>query len=321
MTFPLAPVYQRHGIEFRQAWAREIHPEGDAGQPAPYVVDRAGGTAATEQVPYDFLINATGPRLSFDKTDGLGPDGQQPVGVHGRARRRRPPRRWTRRSSGCAPASGSASWSASVTAPAPARARRSSTPFNLEFELRARGVRDNAEIVWIYQRVRARRLRHGRHALRARRFRVPEQTCSPSRCSPSAASTGSPAPTSSRSTRNVSATRPSTARSASRTSTSPCCCRRSRRRPEGLRPRRRRHHRRAVPAQRLHAGGRRLRRQAATSSGARRLAADLPVTRLRQRLRRRDRVRPAARDLRPAHQPERHRDRARRRRAPACRPR
>ena len=25
--------------------------------------------------PYDFLINATGPRLRFDKTPGLGPDG------------------------------------------------------------------------------------------------------------------------------------------------------------------------------------------------------------------------------------------------------
>ena len=40
VTFPLAPVYERHGIEFRQASAREIHPEGDAGQPGPVCRDR-----------------------------------------------------------------------------------------------------------------------------------------------------------------------------------------------------------------------------------------------------------------------------------------
>jgi sulfide:quinone oxidoreductase len=42
VTFPLAPVYERHGIEFRQAWAREIHPEGDAASPGPYVVIETG---------------------------------------------------------------------------------------------------------------------------------------------------------------------------------------------------------------------------------------------------------------------------------------
>ncbi len=29
VTFPLAPIYERAGIEFVQAAAREIHPEGD----------------------------------------------------------------------------------------------------------------------------------------------------------------------------------------------------------------------------------------------------------------------------------------------------
>ena len=49
-------------------------PRAIAGHPGPYVVvdTPAGGT---EKVPYDFLINATGPRLRFDKTEGLGPDG------------------------------------------------------------------------------------------------------------------------------------------------------------------------------------------------------------------------------------------------------
>ena len=38
------------------------------------------------------------------------------------------------------------------------------------------------------------------------------------------------------------------------------------------------------------------------------LAADLPVPRVRQRVRDRDRVRPAARHLHPPHQPQRHGD-------------
>ena len=33
VTFPLAPVYERAGIDFVQAAAREIHPEGDAATP------------------------------------------------------------------------------------------------------------------------------------------------------------------------------------------------------------------------------------------------------------------------------------------------
>ncbi len=69
VMFPLAPVYERHGIEFVHAAATELHPEGDRDGSAPYVVTSAGG-----RVPYDFLINATGPKLRFDLTEGLGPD-------------------------------------------------------------------------------------------------------------------------------------------------------------------------------------------------------------------------------------------------------
>jgi sulfide:quinone oxidoreductase len=69
VTFPLRPVYERHGIEFVQAAARELHPEGDGGDPTPYVLTDTGA-----RVPYDFLVNATGPRLRFDRTPGLGPE-------------------------------------------------------------------------------------------------------------------------------------------------------------------------------------------------------------------------------------------------------
>jgi sulfide:quinone oxidoreductase len=78
VTFPLAPIYARKGIEFHQALAVAIHPEGSADQPSPHVTisstdpARAGEPAT---LTYDFLINATGPKLNFAATPGLGPDG------------------------------------------------------------------------------------------------------------------------------------------------------------------------------------------------------------------------------------------------------
>jgi sulfide:quinone oxidoreductase len=78
VVLPLAPIYERHGIEFKQARAVELHPEGRADDPAPYVVvesTRPGQEGVREDVRYDFLINATGPKLNFGATPGLGPDG------------------------------------------------------------------------------------------------------------------------------------------------------------------------------------------------------------------------------------------------------
>ena len=77
VTFPLAPVYRRLGIDFVQAKATSIWPEGDEHDPTPAIdvvftgQDRAG---QTERLRYDYLVNATGPKLRFDATPGLGPD-------------------------------------------------------------------------------------------------------------------------------------------------------------------------------------------------------------------------------------------------------
>ena len=78
VTFPLAPVYKKQGITFHQALAKEIYPEGDATTSSGFVkviytdAVRSGEVAKVE---YDFLINATGPKLNFAATPGLGPDG------------------------------------------------------------------------------------------------------------------------------------------------------------------------------------------------------------------------------------------------------
>ena len=78
VTFPLAPIYKKQGIEFHQALAQSIHPEGDSQIQRGYVQvsytssERRGEIGTIE---YDYLVNATGPKLNFAATPGLGPDG------------------------------------------------------------------------------------------------------------------------------------------------------------------------------------------------------------------------------------------------------
>ena len=78
VTFKLGPIYERKGIQYHQALATAIHGEGDdLAVASPYVEitytdpARSGKTARIE---YDYLINATGPKLNFAATPGLGPD-------------------------------------------------------------------------------------------------------------------------------------------------------------------------------------------------------------------------------------------------------
>ncbi len=77
VRFKLNKVYKRWGIDFRQAKAVSIHPEGDTEHSQGYVSieytseDKLG---QAEKVEYDYLVNATGPKLNFEATPGLGPD-------------------------------------------------------------------------------------------------------------------------------------------------------------------------------------------------------------------------------------------------------
>jgi sulfide:quinone oxidoreductase len=61
ITFPLAPLYRRKGIEFRNTAATGFDLDDQ-------VVHTTGG-----DIRYDRLLLATGPRLAFDKVPGLGP--------------------------------------------------------------------------------------------------------------------------------------------------------------------------------------------------------------------------------------------------------
>ncbi|MFZ2515806.1 MAG: FAD-dependent oxidoreductase [Candidatus Lutibacillus vidarii] len=78
VVFPLAPIYRRKGIEHHQAKAIAVRPEGDAEDPRGAVdVVYTDPTRVGEEarLRYDYLVNATGPRLNFGATEGLGPDG------------------------------------------------------------------------------------------------------------------------------------------------------------------------------------------------------------------------------------------------------
>lgn len=151
VTFPLAPVYERHGIEFKQARAVEIRPEGRESNPSPLVVvesTRSGHEGEREDLRYDFLINATGPKLNFGATPGLGPEGhslsvctethahdtaQQLDELVARMQAGERKRFLVGTGHGACTCEGAAF----------------EYIVNLEFELRARGVRDRAEIWWL----------------------------------------------------------------------------------------------------------------------------------------------------------------------------
>jgi sulfide:quinone oxidoreductase len=83
VTFDLAPVYKKAGITFHQAKAVSINPEGKENSDKPFVTieytDNKAGQ--TETIEYDYLVNATGPKLNFDATPGLG-NGNGQMGEH-----------------------------------------------------------------------------------------------------------------------------------------------------------------------------------------------------------------------------------------------
>lgn len=84
VIFPLAPLYKKWHIDFKQAKAVSINPEGSNETPKAFVsveyVDEQN-KGKLENIEYDFLVNATGPALRFDLTEGLGPNHGNTVSV------------------------------------------------------------------------------------------------------------------------------------------------------------------------------------------------------------------------------------------------
>jgi sulfide:quinone oxidoreductase len=75
VTFDLDPVYKKAGADYRQAKAISINPEGSKSKEKAFVTIEytgQGKVGQTEELEYDYLINATGPKLNFGATPGLG---------------------------------------------------------------------------------------------------------------------------------------------------------------------------------------------------------------------------------------------------------
>jgi sulfide:quinone oxidoreductase len=151
VEFPLAPVYRKHGIEFKQARAVAIYPEGSEGNPPPFVEIEwtlESKTGERERVNYDFLINATGPKLNFGVTDGLGPAGHSysvctaehaQITGDGFLHQVEEMKRGARKRFVVGTGHGTCTCEGAAF----------EYVVNLEFELRARGVRDRAEVVFL----------------------------------------------------------------------------------------------------------------------------------------------------------------------------
>lgn len=77
VLIPLNPVYEKQGIIFHQGKAIELYPEGKKdGQKSVVTYESTGiNKGQRVDIEYDFLINATGPKLNFAATPGLGPEG------------------------------------------------------------------------------------------------------------------------------------------------------------------------------------------------------------------------------------------------------
>ncbi len=76
VKFKLEPVYKKLGIIYKQALALSIHPEGEKDKDKGFVSIRyvsENKKDQSEKVTYDYLVNATGPKLNFEATEGLGP--------------------------------------------------------------------------------------------------------------------------------------------------------------------------------------------------------------------------------------------------------
>lgn len=151
VLIPLAPIYRRHEIEFRQARAVSLFPEGEEQDPRPSVeiewtLENKRGER--EKIAYDFLINATGPKLNFEATPGLGPGGNSlSVCTAGHAEETsrvflemvERMKRGERKRFLIGVGHGSCTCEGAAF----------EYVVNLEFELRAHGVRDKAEIVFV----------------------------------------------------------------------------------------------------------------------------------------------------------------------------
>jgi sulfide:quinone oxidoreductase len=152
VTFDLEQVYSKNGVNFRQAKALSINPEGITGDATPFVTVEYTHPAKIDQqenISYDFLVNATGPKLNFAATPGLGPEHGYTVSVctasHALDSNLKLQKTIDAMRSGkhCTIVIGTGHGTCTCQGAA------FEYIYNVDHELREAGVRDKAKIVWI----------------------------------------------------------------------------------------------------------------------------------------------------------------------------
>lgn len=151
VVLPLEPIYRRAGIRFVQARAVEIYPEGEATSAGPFVVVEStlpGTPGQRSRVNYSYLVNATGPKLNFDATEGLGPE-KNSASVCTPDHAKRAAKQFLelvermKRGDHCRFVVGTGHGQCTCQGAA------FEYVVNLEFELRRHGVRDKAEVIFL----------------------------------------------------------------------------------------------------------------------------------------------------------------------------
>ncbi|HUY40436.1 MAG TPA: FAD-dependent oxidoreductase [Candidatus Dormibacteraeota bacterium] len=142
VVFSLAPVYERLGIAYVDGRATTVNLDAQT-------VTVQTPTAENRAIRYDFLLNATGPYLNFEATPGLGPSAGTTASVcsveHAVDARKKYLEIVKDLKSG--------KHRRLVVGVGHATATCEGAAFeylmNVDADLRARGVRDNAELVWL----------------------------------------------------------------------------------------------------------------------------------------------------------------------------
>ena len=152
VTFDLAEIYKKTNVTFKQAKAISLHPEGNANVDKGYVnieYTLPAKAGEKEEVSYDFLINATGPKLNFGATPGLGPEHGHTVSVctasHALEANQKLQAVIDRMRTGekCTIVIGTGHGTCTCQGAA------FEYIYNVDHTLREAGVRDNARIVWL----------------------------------------------------------------------------------------------------------------------------------------------------------------------------
>ncbi|WP_371164261.1 NAD(P)/FAD-dependent oxidoreductase [Buchananella felis] len=152
VLFPLAPLYAKRGITYVQAKAVALHPEGTKENPSPQVEfeytskERAG---EVERLSYDYLINATGPKLKFEATPGLGPDQGNSLSVCTAAHAEETAKEFAKIVEAARGGTPQRLVIGMGNGTCTCQGAAFEYTFNVEFELREAGVRDLCEVVYL----------------------------------------------------------------------------------------------------------------------------------------------------------------------------